>query len=156
MKKRLLLSNMLVNKQLEVGKYNIISALGHSFLLSSLLLHLQLVQTRPSWSLAGEPPMHEARSPTVPKLGVSKPGTALCQCLHEPGWGIHRAGVWPFARGWMGWEMWAQRPRLRSPAALARAEAGGTNSLLNSNKVGGIPCLFCLKSKGFLLCWMSK
>lgn len=71
---------MLVNKQLEVGKYNNISALGHSFLLGKFP-HLKLVQTRPMTGslcgdLAGEHATDGARSPTVPKFGVLCPGTA--------------------------------------------------------------------------------
>ena len=81
MRKRSLLSNMLVNKQLEVGKYNNISALGHSFLLGNFP-HLELVQTGPvagssCGDLAREHVTDGSRSPTVPNFGVLCPGTTL-------------------------------------------------------------------------------
>lgn len=81
----------------------------------------------------------------------------LCQCLHERGWGICRAGAWALVCGCMGWVIWAQRDSSCTallPWQARRLEA--TSSLLNSNKDGGILCLFYLKSKQFLLCLMSK
>ena len=127
-----MLSNMLVNKQLEVGKY--ISALGHSFLLSSFLPHLELLQTRPvtgslSGGLAGEHATDGSRSQTLPKLGVSCLGTAPVPVSTGAWTGRPQGrsvGTFPWVDG-VG-DSGSERPQLRSPIALASAEAGGNTA----------------------------
>lgn len=134
MRKRSLLSNMLVNKQLRVGKYNSISALSHSFLLRSFLLHLVLVQTKPvagslSGGLAGDHATERARSVTVPKLGVACPGNCSCVSVYTSVDGAslgQECGHLSRVDG-VG-DTGSERHRLLSPIALASVEAGGNRA----------------------------
>lgn len=154
----MLLSSMLVNKQLEVGKYKILSALGHSFMLGSLLPHLQFVQTRPvtgslSGGLAEERAMDGGQASNSSCTWCFLPRNCPCAHIHMSrdmesagplslgGWGGKQAQRDPTCEAWWPW----QAQRLREPG-----------SLLDRNEEQSILYLFYLKSKQFLLCLMSK
>lgn len=78
---------MLVNKQLEVGKYKILSTLGYSFMLSSFLPHLEYVQTRPvtgslSEGLAGEHAMDGGQASNSSSTWSLLPRNCPCAQAH--------------------------------------------------------------------------
>lgn len=101
--------------------------------------------------------MGGSRSPTVPKLCVSCLGTAPEPASTEA-WMGHPQGRSVGIHLWVdGWVIWAERdPDCTALLPWQAWRLEGTSSLLNSNKDGGILCLFYLKSKQFLLCLMSK
>jgi len=131
---------MLVNKQLEVGKYNNISALGHSFLLGSFLTQLELVRSGPatgslSGALAGEPVVGGSRSPAVPKSGVCCSGTAQASVRKSvDGLSAGQEGGHSSVGGWGGW--FGLRETL-TPQPYRLGKRGGwreQSSLLNGNR----------------------